>query len=132
MNTREFVSAHAIRAHVDRVDHNPNMRDSDWASSANHWAVTLSMAGKRMRVPYSTSSALSEPDAADVLDTLANDASGIWASQDFEDWANEYGYNTDSRAAHRTWELVNRQSKRLQTFLGVKLHRELLEDIERL
>lgn len=132
MDTREFVTTHGITADVAPADSNPNMAGDNWSASANHWLVTLRMGRKRMQVPYSTGAALGAPDATDVLDTLASDASSIWNARDFEDWAGDYGYDTDSRQAYRTWQLTSRQAKRLQQFLGVELHRTLIEDVERL
>jgi hypothetical protein len=132
MNTRDFVSQHDIRATVKPADHNPNMNGEEWATSANHWLVTLRLEKRSMRVPFSTGAALSEPDAADVLDSLASDALGVEYSRDFEDWCTEYGYDTDSRRAHRTYALCIRQGAKLQHLLGIDLYHELLEDTERL
>jgi hypothetical protein len=42
------------------------------------------------------------PDAADVIYALANDASVLDAGG-FEDWANEYGFDPDSRKAESTY-----------------------------
>ena len=59
-----------------------------------------------------------EPDAADVLNCLASDASGYENAGSFEEWAGEYGYDTDSRSAERTFSAVESQTLALRSFLG--------------
>jgi hypothetical protein len=94
-----------------------------------HWAVTLRMGRKQMTVPFSQGWAHTKPPtAADVLDCLASDASG--ADESFEDWAANYGYDTDSRKAERTYNAVRKQTARLRQFLGDKY--EPLLEVERL
>ena len=132
MNTRQFVNAHNIRADVAYADANPNMANDEWSRNANHWRVVLKMGRRQLTVPFSTGSALSEPDAADVLDCLASDAGSIEYVSGFEEWANELGFDPDSRKAERTFEVSRRQSLALKRFLGDELYETLLNDTERL
>ncbi len=69
------------------------------------------------------------PDLSDVLDCLASDAS--MSRDDFEDWAGNCGYDTDSRAAERIYKVVRRQTHRLKSMLGAEAFSVLLNDIER-
>jgi hypothetical protein len=124
---QEFVSSHDIRAVAIPANSNPNADADSWAADANHWRMRLRYGARRMDVPFSTGSALSEPDAADVLDCLASDAASIQYSRDFEDWATDLGFDPDSRKAHRSYQLTVRQSARLQHFLGEDLYAQLLE-----
>lgn len=73
-----------------------------------------------------------EPALADVLNSLALDASGYENAQGFEDWANEYGYDTDSRKAERTYKVCQRQSERLREFLGEDAYKDMLWNTENL
>ncbi len=57
-----------------------------------------------------------EPKVTSVLSCLASDASGDQHS--FEDWCAEYGYDTDSRKAEKTFKAVRHQTARLKAFLG--------------
>ena len=50
-----------------------------------------------------------------MLDCLLSDAFG--ADEDFENWAREYGYETDSRKAERIYQKVQRQTERLKRLL---------------
>lgn len=96
-----------------------------WASDdrpARDWyRVTLQMDGRRMTVPFGMGPALRrEPDVGDVLECLLSDASGIENTRGFEDWASDYGLDTDSRRAERDYGLVQDQTVDLRAFLGDK------------
>ncbi len=58
------------------------------------------------------------PTAADVLDCLASDCSGMDSGTTFEDWCSEYGYDTDSRKAEQTFLAVKAEAAQLREFLG--------------
>jgi hypothetical protein len=72
------------------------------------------------------------PTARDVLDSLVSDASSIENSRDFEDWAGDCGYDTDSRKAEATYNECCRLARELRLFLGRRAYDELLNDVERL
>lgn len=87
-----------------------------------------------------------DPTLADVLDCLASDASGyenaiVDAKQKqswgflrltFESWASEYGYDTDSRKAEKTFRAIKRQAEQLKRTIDVEAYEELLYNVERL
>lgn len=124
MNIKQFVNKHHVKIESKLVAENKNM--PDW-KDANHFEVTLKMKGKRFTTYFSMGYGLSgEPTVHDVLDCLANDASGI------EDWANEYGYDTDSRKAKKLYNVCVSQSEKLKNFLGDDLYNTLLWKIDRL
>lgn len=72
------------------------------------------------------------PDLATVLDCLASDSSSYDNARDFDDWANDFGLDTDSRKAEATYRVCGEQAKRLRHLLGDEAYRELLERVERL
>lgn len=126
----DYIGKHGITATARRADHNPNVDDTDWGAGARHWIVTLERGGKWMLVPFSQGSAwTTEPTAADVLESLASDASGYENAPSFDEWCAEYGYDTDSRKAERTFNLVREQSQELSTFLGDDAYEELLWNV---
>ena len=43
-----------------------------------------------------------------------------------EDWCGEYGYDSDSRKAERTYKAIHEQSEKLAGFLGSELYEMLL------
>jgi hypothetical protein len=57
------------------------------------------------------------PTAEEVLDCLLSDAMAL-EYDTFEDWASDYGYDTDSIKARDTFHFVRKQSKQLITLLG--------------
>lgn len=67
------------------------------------------------------------PDVATVLNCLASDSRGYDNARGFEDWANNYGYDTDSRRAEAAYRVTGEQSKRLRYFLGAANYAELLD-----
>lgn len=56
------------------------------------------------------------PELADVLGCIVIDSSAI--EQSFEDWASEYGYDTDSRKAEAIYEACKENGYRLRKLLG--------------
>lgn len=99
----------------------------DW-QPAHSWTVTLSWKGpppifdskapvRRITVPfYQGAGHSAEPTAADVLSCLILDASA--ADYDsFEQWAEDFGYDTDSRKAERVYRACCETAKRLERFL---------------
>ena len=126
----QFCQKHRISARVELADENPNM--TDMVEGSRHWKVILRRAGRQMTVPFSTGPAIEkEPTAEDVLSCLASDTAGYENANGFEDWAGEYGYDTDSRRAERTWKAVEKQAEKLARFLPVDLYNDLLWDTER-
>lgn len=91
-----------------------------WDTPNNGWKVTLKNArGSRYTVPFFKGVGLPDtpPTAAEVLECLIDDATGYRNANSFEDWAENYGYDTDSRAAYRIFEACRRISERLDKFL---------------
>jgi len=111
---------------------NPNMNDMPAGSA--HYKVVLRMGGKQMTVPFSMGPAhCKEPNAEDVLNCLASDSSSVEnARGDFEEWASEYGYDTDSRKAEKLFRACKKQAESLKKFLGDELYESLLWETESL
>jgi hypothetical protein len=93
-------------------------RDKDgWDHFA--YTVRLNRGDESIRVPWRQGLALTDsPTAADVLESLLSDAAGVENAESFEDWASEYGYDSDSRRAFATWEACKAQTDQLRDLLG--------------
>lgn len=130
MNLKQFVSKHGIKIVSDYADSNPNMPDERY--TMNHYRVTLSRRNednkrRQMTLYFSMGIGIKgEPTADDVLHCLASDSAGIENARDFEDWCADYGYDSDSRSAERTYKACQRQAIRLEKFLGDSLYQVLL------
>jgi hypothetical protein len=104
-----------VKITCKRAKVNPHMTDMPAGSA--HWRCTLRYRGRQMTCPFSQGPAICrEPTAEDLLECLLMDASG--ADQPFEDWAGDYGYDTDSRKAERTHNACVAQTEKLKRLLG--------------
>lgn len=118
MTIMEFIKANKITMSARSTGNNPFMA-LEAGHYMDHWRVTLySGDRKRMSVYFSMGAGLNgkEPEAADVLGSLASDSAS--AGESFESWASEYGYDADSRKAEKTWKACRQIATKLQKFLG--------------
>jgi len=131
MTIAEFIKSAGLSMNATWTDHNPSMEDS---ATMDHWRCTIRSGKSRMSLVFSMGVGHNgkQPELADVLDCLASDASGLHNAEGFNDWCNDYGYNTDSRRAEKTFRAIKRQSERLQNLLGESAYQTILWDIERL
>lgn len=96
----------------------------DWRRTARGWTVKLVHQKRSITVPFWQGAAHTKPPtAADVLSCLVSDASSYESARDFEDWARDLGYDTDSIKAKRTYEACGRTAKRVRTLLGKDFER---------
>lgn len=59
------------------------------------------------------------PSVADVLSCLLTDS--VACEQSFEDWCSDFGVDTDSRKAFRTYELCQQNGNKIVKLLGTEL-----------
>jgi hypothetical protein len=139
MTFDQFLATYRITMHAERIDARTDMpadtRDAEWDRTARHWCCVLMTTvdqRRRMTVYFSQGSAhTDEPTAADVLDCLAMDAAGLENAPGFEEWAREYGYDTDSRKAEAVYKTVQKQAAKLARFLSPEAYDALLWHTER-
>lgn len=92
-----------------------------FSPGSHAWKVTLRYRGRQMTVPFYTGSMCGEVTAADVLHCLISDASS--ADNTFEDWCADFGYDSDSRKAERTYKACQRIAVKLNKLLGSDLEK---------
>lgn len=68
-----------------------------------------------------------KPHFADVLQSLVMDSEGVDEVDTFEEWADHYGYDTDSRKAEKIYEACRKIARDLRRVLGGKLISEARE-----
>ena len=100
-----------------------NVRTSEkldsWKQNANPWTVQLRYQGRQYTFPFWTGTGwTSEPNAFDAAHCVLSDAVGFENSRSFEDWAGDYGYDTDSREAERLYRAVERVHTNVKRLLG--------------
>ena len=127
----DFITQEHLSMSAKWVDDNPNMNSEQpmahWlchiaVKNGDEWPVYFSMGLGHQGNP---------PELADVLDCLASDAAGFENDQDFEEWANEYGYDTDSRKAETIYRAIDDQINGMKAFLGETAYETLLWETKR-
>lgn len=97
----------------------PGERPADGFDKANWYRVTLTRHGASLAVPFGMGYGhTAEPTAAQVLDCLLSDASGIDNAASFEEWADDYGENPDSRKTERLYRAATEQTDKVRAWLG--------------
>lgn len=127
----DFVAQHRVKMTAEWAAENPNMEGSDMM---DNWKCVLSCGKRRMTLHFSkgTGHNGAEPTADEVLDCLASDASSVENARSFEEWASEYGYDTDSRKAEKIFKTCERQAEKLKQLLGDAAYEQLLWNTDRL
>ena len=115
MNIQEFMAANPIT-----IRHKRTNSDHALSADCDTWRVQLSLNGRKLTIPFSQGFGFNgePPKLETVLECLASDAAGFENADGFEDWAAEYGYDTDSRKAFKTYKQVEKQTEKLRAFLG--------------
>jgi hypothetical protein len=131
MNLAQFITTNSIKlTSCTAVNENPNI--PDW-QDAHHYKVTLKHGRRQFTLYWSQWYRIQhEPFLDDILDALASDSTGYEGADSFEAWADENGYDTDSRKAEKTYKLIGSQARKLKQFLGEDNYKQLLWDIERI
>lgn len=106
----EFIKNNNVTMTFEQADSNPYI--SDMPSGSNHYKVTIKKNGKQFTTYYSQGPAIYHgPEIEDVLNCLALDSLSFENARDFEDFANEFGYDTDSRRAEKIYRACEKTSK---------------------
>jgi hypothetical protein len=129
----QFIGQHGLAADFEPIAKRSD--GGDWAAGAKHFRVTLRSeavtGGPAFTVEFSVGSGWKRlPVLADVLDSLASDAS--WVDQPFKDWAAYLGFDPDSRKAEKVYRAVRQTHQNLIELLGQEALDELLYKVERL
>lgn len=126
----QFTEKHPIKFSAREVCERP---DNLMSESTYHFQCKLVGPQHRMSLYFSLGAACSiPPTLEEVLDCLASDASSYENAKDFENWARDYGYSEDSRAAEKVYRAVKRSSEQLKRVLGETDYQELLWETDRL
>ena len=129
----QFITEQQLVMSVRPIKRNPHMQEQ----MPRNFECTIDFVGRGYHEPltvyFSQGSAHKKPPTlAEVLDCLASDASGVDNAQSFEEWASEYGYDTDSRKAEKTYNICRQQAQELKALLDRDAYDQLLYETERL
>lgn len=89
--------------------------NDEW--DCNKWHVTLEYDGREIEILFHTGLAIAEPDLDSVLHALIMDGEAN-DYDNFEEWASNFGYDTDSRKAEQTYLDCKDNGKKLDYLLG--------------
>lgn len=123
----EAAERYGIKLSCGRIGERPD-NTGDWQADARHFRCRLSCGKRSFGFYFSQGSAhTQDPTISDVLDCMVSDANGYDNTSDFEDWASEYGYETDSRKAEKTYRAVKKQAEQLKRTVGEANYEALKE-----
>lgn len=110
------------------IAHIPGYKPSVWNTDFTAWVRDACETGKVRRDPFAPSygyaTSIPAPALRDVLYALVSDAS-VLDYPSFEEWASEFGYDTDSRKAEQTYRACMEIALQLRAMLGDKALTEL-------
>lgn len=127
----EFIRNTALRMTHEYAAENPHMEDR--GASADNYKCVIRAGKHQMTVYFSkgTGHNGAAPTLEEVLDCLAMDAAGYENAGSFEEWAAGYWYDTDSRKAEKSYNVIGKQADALKGLLGEANYKTLLYDCER-
>lgn len=126
-NAKSFLKKWNVRFSVHFVDNScPPFCDGKHIHG-DKYRVTLSRDGRKIQFCFwnslNDSQARKSPSEYDVLACASSD---LYCPADFDDFCAEYGYDTDSRKAEKTFKACRAKSERLQRiFDGEEIQAEL-------
>jgi hypothetical protein len=131
MNYKEFAIENGLEFRSVKVFENPNM--SDMLKGSNHYQVKITRVDRfnkevlgQMIIFFSMGPALKgKPAINDILESLVIDTANL--DYGFENWCDDYGYDTDSKRAHETYHICLKEAKELKTLLGEDLLNKLYD-----
>jgi hypothetical protein len=112
----------ALREHGIRMEATYVGTESTDGWDHDAWSCTFRKSGEQGSLTFDYRMGLglqgNEPKPAEVMDALLSDAVSYDGVASFEEWATEYGYDTDSRRAEGMYRACGETSRRLRTYLG--------------
>ena len=119
---REFLEKHGIT-----FEHKKGNNKASWEPSGQNYSVTLQQNGKHVTFDFWGSIHDKEDgidlDAYSVLSCISFD---LFCPDEFEDFCGEFGYDTDSRKALKTFHKCASFAAQLQAFFT----EEQIEDLQ--
>ena len=91
-----------------------------WAKGMAGFTVYLKRGTRETHTPYFKGKGLGyeNPTLSEVIVSLMADRATIQTSSDFEDWADNLGYNSDSITDRNTYELCQTTTNRLESMFN--------------
>lgn len=137
----DFVRKHGVTMTCEQVDHNPYMDDG--RDRMDHWRCTLKVGSRRATIVFSMGSGHhgKEPEAADVLNSMASDANSAVSTDDWREFARDMGMETEiedprsgrmveNKKAKKIFNACIKEHEQLISLLGHEATKELVYETE--
>jgi len=97
----------------------PDNEYSQWHTDANHYKCVIRFEGKQYTFYYSMGPThTSEPTITECLYSMSVDSRPHLENQSFEQFADEFGYDEDSRRGERIYKACLKQGEAMKRLLG--------------
>lgn len=114
----DYIANHDITLDILRGP-DPAIAEDGWEYYAYQLRLDHGLLGNSMNIPWLQGLLVTDdPEVGNVMDVLIGESWSYYQADDFEDWAGEYGYDSDSRKAYALWLTIEKQSKLFLAFLG--------------
>ena len=130
MTYNELVKKYNLSLKLYNIPFRTDTEPGEWDNEAHHYSFVIFPTmgdnyGKKIRGNYSCGSGIkNKPSIEDILNSLSIDTMSI-ESESFEQWCDEFGYDSDSRKAYKIYQSCLAESKQLKDCLGSKGLEEL-------
>lgn len=123
---KQFIREHNIKFAYKAADSNPPMGDN-----MDHYRCRLRIDDRKIIVKFSKGYGHhgKPPTLREVLACLADDSQA--KGYTFHEFCDNYGYDPDSRTAHRTFKACVKLSEKLEYLLGAYAVEDLTYNTER-
>lgn len=131
MQLAEFAKKHGLK--LEYVKLLGRSIDRNW--QANHYQCRLSRRDRAITYLFDYSKGTGHvdknkrpipPQLVECLDSLRSDCTMVANGQRFDEWANDVGYDPDSRTAYRVYETILSQESELRSLFGHEVYAEFL------
>lgn len=128
MNIAQFIEKYNLGFKIEPIATRPDQTDEHrWAACCRDFKCKLSYNKKSMTIYFSQGTAYTKPPTVlDVLSCIHMDMTSFENSNSFESWAEDFGFDSDSRIAERTYNEIAKQRKNLVRVFG-NIYQEFID-----
>ena len=118
MNIKKFIEEAELFMDCKWIPMRPDANELGW-KDCNSYEIMLYCDDRHYGLWYSQGYGIKdEPSLERVLGAILMDCQGLEGMDSFEDWADSYGYDTDSRSAERIYKACQEQADNMKYLLG--------------
>ena len=119
-----------IKLSLTRTDYTEADYADEWKKTSNKYKARITYNKKSMTISFYTGSGWKkDPVLEDILGSILQDTT--YLDYGFEDFANEMGYDPDSRKAEKIYKEIQKQAKKINRIFSKEEQEELLTYLEK-